>query len=95
LSYSRIAKERSKTVEYKVLPFAPDVSEAEDQHQALAAQLQTLINQQAAEGWKFVRIESTSIVTTAPAQAGCFGMLSMGGGGGSSIMRFDVAVFEK
>ena len=80
-------------MEYKVLPFAADVSEAEDQHQALAAQLQTLINQQAAEGWKFVRIESTSIVITGPAQAGCFGMLSPGQS--NTLARFDVAVFEK
>jgi allophanate hydrolase subunit 2 len=80
-------------VEYKVLPFAPDVSEAEDQHQALAAQLQALINQQAVEGWKFVRIESTNVITTAPAQAGCFGMLAPGQS--STLTRFDVAVFEK
>ena len=82
-------------MEYKVLPFAPDVSEAEDQHQALAAQLQTLINQQAAEGWKFVRLENTEMVTTTPGQAGagCFGMF--GASQSSVITRFDVAVFEK
>jgi len=83
-------------VEYKVMPFAPDVSEAEDQHVELATQLQKLINDQAAEGWRFLRIESTNVIIPAPAQAaGCFSMLSMGGGGGNTIMRFDVAVFEK
>jgi hypothetical protein len=69
------------------------VSEAEDEHQAVASQLQTLINQQAAEGWKFVRLENTEIVTTTPGQAGCFGML--GSAQSSVLTRFDVAVFEK
>ena len=82
-------------MEYKVMPFAPDVSEAEDQHVELANQLQKLINDQAVEGWRFLRIESTNVIIPAPAQAGCFSMLSMGGGGGSTMMRFDVAVFEK
>lgn len=80
-------------MEYKVLPFAADVSEAEDQHQALAAQLQTLITQQAAEGWKFVRLESINVVIAVPSQAGCFGML--GAAQGSTLTRFDLALFEK
>ncbi len=82
-------------MEYKVMPFTPDVTEAEDPHVELANQLQKLINEQATEGWKFLRIESTNVVIPAPAQAGCFSMLSMGGGGGSTLMRYDVAVFEK
>ena len=82
-------------MEYKVMPFAPDVSEAEDPHVELANQLQKLMNEQAAEGWRFLRIESTNIIVPAPAQgAGCFSMLSPAGGG-STITRFDVAVFEK
>ena len=81
-------------MEYKVMPFAPDVSEAEDQHIELANQLQKLINEQAAEGWRFLRIESSNVIVPAPAQAGCFSMLSPAGGG-STIARFDVAVFEK
>ena len=80
-------------MEYKVLPFVPDVSEAEDEHQAIADQLQTLINQQAAEGWRFVRLEKTEIISQTPGQAGCFGML--GPAQSSVITHFDVAVFEK
>jgi hypothetical protein len=69
------------------------VSEAEDEHQAVANQLQRLINQQAAEGWKFVGLEKTEMFTQTPGQAGCFGIL--GPAQSSVITHFDVAVFEK
>jgi hypothetical protein len=76
------------------MPFAPDVTEAEDPHLELANQLQKLITEQATEGWKFVRIESTNIVIPSASQGGCFSLISPAGGGGT-LTRFDVAVFEK
>ncbi len=83
-------------MEYKVVPFAPDVTEAEDPHVELANLLQKLINEQATEGWKFIRIESTNIFMPAASSGGCFSLMSpAGGGGGGTLTRFDIAVFEK
>jgi len=79
-------------LEYKVLPFAADISE-DQEIEATAGQLQTLINQQAAEGWEFVGLENTEIVITVPGQAGCF---AMGGPTQTNrVTRFDMAVFRK
>ena len=81
-------------MEYKVIPFAPDVSEAEDPHAELAKQLEKIVNEQAKDGWKFLRIESTNVIVPAAAQGGCFSLMSPAGGG-STLTRYDVAVFEK
>jgi len=79
-------------MEYKVLPFVAHV--LEDQGPEVAAgQLQTLVNQQATQGWKFLGLENTEIIITTPAKKGCFGIGATPES--SRVTRFDMAVFEK
>ncbi|WP_437671283.1 hypothetical protein [Sorangium sp. So ce131] len=54
-----------------------------------AEQLRVLINAKAAEGWRYVRLESVEIHQDGT--AGCFGI----GATPSRLIRFDMAVFEK
>jgi len=79
-------------MEYKVVPFLAHVLEDQGP-QAAARQLETLINEQATQGWKFVGLENAEIVVTTPATGGCFGIGRTPES--SRITRFDMAVFEK
>jgi len=61
---------------YKVVPFVADVKANEGVNKA-AQQLETLVNQQADEGWKYHGLETLqTLVTTpgTPGSSGCFGI---------------------
>lgn len=74
--------------QYEVVPFMARISNQEGVS-AAAEQLKGLINKHAAQGWKYVRIES--IVIDKEGTAGCFGLGSTPG----STTRFDMVVFER
>ncbi len=79
-------------MEYRVIPFVAQLLDNQGPETA-AGQLQTLINEQAAQGWKFLGLNNTEIIITTPGKKGCFGI---GGTPESSrVTRFDMAVFEK
>lgn len=62
-------------MEYKVLPFAADIMSNEGSEKA-AQQLSDLINTNASEGWKYLRMETLVTYVTTPAvegSSGCFG----------------------
>lgn len=66
-------------MKYKVIPFKADLMAGEGNTKA-AAQLEQLVNQQVADGWKYVRLESIQTVVTTPGKAsipgtnGCVGI---------------------
>jgi hypothetical protein len=62
-------------MEYKVVPFKADIMVGESESRA-AQQLADLINRNAREGWKYVRLETLATLVTTPAvpgEKGCFG----------------------
>jgi hypothetical protein len=83
---------KEKTVEYKVVPFRADIMAGEGESRA-AQQLADLINQNAQEGWVYVRLETLATSVTTPADQGCFGF----GATPASTTRTEVyaAVFSR
>jgi hypothetical protein len=79
-------------MEYIVLPFLAHTIEGRGAESA-ANQLQNLINEQAAQGWKFISLENAETIVITPANSGCFGIGATAES--SRITRFDMAVFEK
>jgi hypothetical protein len=56
---------------YKVVPFVAKITQNETTA-AVAGQLQSIINQYAAEGWEYVRLEN--VETSVAGTGGCFGI---------------------
>jgi len=85
-------------MEYKVVPFLADVMAGEGSTKA-AEQLATLINQYAAEGWKYHGLEALVTLVTTPAtpgSSGCFGFGATPGIPASTERtQVYVAVFSK
>ena len=71
---------------YKVLPFRGRVEEIDPN--AVANQLDTLINSQSALGWDFYQINSVSIMVSPGCLASLFGSPSF-------PMSYDMAIFRK
>lgn len=74
--------------QYDVVPFVAKIGNREGVG-AAAEQLRALINAKAADGWRYVRLESVEIHQDGT--AGCFGI----GATPSRLIRFDMVVFEK
>lgn len=88
-----VVNEKGGDVKYKVVPVLTNVLESEGS-QGAARQLEQLINTEAAQGWRFVSLESTEIIFTTPAvKGGCFGPASTPES--NRITRYDMAIFEK
>ena len=64
-------------MQYKVMPFKADIVSGEGPAKA-AAQLQTLVNQQAAEGWRYRDLESLETIVTTPGVPGTNGCAGIG-----------------
>lgn len=58
-------------MEYKVVPFTANITR-KDTTATVASQLQTMIQEQAASGWEYVRLES--VETNIAPELGCFGV---------------------
>lgn len=72
----------------KVLPFVPSVTDANPTHSA-AAQLQELVDEMAAEGWRFVTLTSMQTVVK---PTGC---AAFGQNNGSEMVSLQLVVFQK
>jgi len=85
-------------MEYKVVPFKADIMVGESESRA-AQQLSDLINRNAQDGWKYVRLETLATLVTTPAVPGEKGCFGYGGTPGTpaSTKRTEVyvAVFSK
>lgn len=89
---------------YKVVPFNADLMKGEGTGKA-ATQLESLINQNAAQGWSYKGLETLQTVVTTPAVAaipgtnGCAGFGATPGTPGiparRDVIEVYVAVFEK
>lgn len=75
-------------MQYKVIPFIAAISHKEGAASA-ASQLQTLITEQASQGWEYVRLES--VETFVAGSSGCFGF----GAAPSTTTSYSMAVFKK
>ena len=73
---------------YKVVPFVAQINQ-KDTTAAVAAQLQTLINEYSSQGWEYVRLEN--VETQVAPDSGCFGF---GAKPGFSTI-FKMVVFKK
>ena len=76
-------------MEYKVVPFVATIDPRNGTSDQVAKQLETLINQGAAEGWSYVRLES--VTTYVNPDEGCFGF---GGKPGYATSR-QMVVFSR
>lgn len=72
----------------KVLPFVPSVTDA-NPAQAAAAQLQELVDNMAAEGWKFISLTS---MQTSVSATGCAAMFN---NKGPETVSLQLVVFQK
>jgi hypothetical protein len=83
---------------YKVVPFRADIMAGEGSSKA-AKQLSDLINQNAQEGWKYLRLETLVTLVTTPATEGTKGCFGIGATPGfpASTSRTEVyvAVFHR
>ena len=59
-------------MEYKVLPFSAGIKSTESVGKA-AQQLSDIINEQAENGWRYLRMETLVTSVTTPGSSGCFG----------------------
>ena len=82
------ARQQGPAARYKAVPFVARIESTEDVG-AAASQLERLINKYAAEGWKYVRVESVEI--NQAGDAGCFGIGATPG----AVIRYDMVVFER
>lgn len=76
-------------MEYKVVPFVASIDANNGNSNHVAEQLESLIRNYTAQGWKYVRLESVS--TFVQPESGCFGL---GGKPGFTTNR-QMVVFEK
>lgn len=75
-------------MQYKVMPFVASVSNNQGSA-AAATQLEGLVNQNSAQGWEYVRMES--VQTVIAGTKGCFGI-----GATPAIMTvYSMVVFRK
>jgi len=85
-------------MQYKVVPFIANVKSGQGAEVA-AGQLQTLINDHAMQGWKYLRLENIEIIIHDPGTAGSKGCFGFGATSGiprsQTTTRFDMAVFVK
>lgn len=85
-------------MEYKVVPFRADIMAGEGSSKA-ANQLSALINQNAQEGWNYLRLETLVTLVTTPATEGTKGCFGFGATPGlpASTARTEVyvAVFNR
>jgi hypothetical protein len=85
-------------MQYKVVPFIANVRSGQGAEVA-ADQLQTLINDHAIQGWKFLRLENVEIIIRDPGTAGSKGCFGIGATPGltpsENTTRYDMAVFVK
>lgn len=79
-------------MQYKVVPVITHVLE-EQGVEAAANQLESLINEKAVQGWKFLSVQNIEIIVTNPGTRGCFGIGATPET--TRTTRFDMAVFEK
>jgi hypothetical protein len=79
---------RGVAVEYQVVAFDPVSNRAAGSTQ-VAAELESLIDSYAREGWEYVRLETISAVM--PGTGGCFGF----GAQPPSNIFFGMAVFRR
>ena len=81
---------------FKVFPFIARVRMGATATEAAASQLADLINQEEAEGWRYVRMENVEIHAHDLGETGCYGLGCWGNRPSStSTYRFDMVVFEK
>lgn len=74
---------------YKVIPFVASIDANKGNADHAAKQLESLINDLANQGWKYVRLES--VTTFVLPDAGCFGF----GGKPGFNTNYQMVVFEK
>lgn len=84
--------EKGEEMKYKVVPV--DVAVLEEQGlREVVRRVETVINEEAANGWDFMGLENIQIVVTDPGTKGCFGIGARPET--SRITRFDMAVFRQ
>ena len=76
-------------MKYQVIPFVPQLDHKNPSGGAAAAQLDALINKQAADGWTYVRLES--VTAWVAGDSGCFGF----GAKPSQIVSRQMIVFTR
>ena len=85
-------------MQYMVIPFVARIQTGQGAEVA-AQQLQELINEQIAGGWRYVRLENIEIIIHdpgRPGKSGCFGIGAEPSISPSQeIRRYDMVVFEK
>jgi hypothetical protein len=85
-------------VQYQVVPFTAGLKSGETSNVA-AGQLERLINEQAAAGWNYARLESIATTVVTPMVPGNNGCLGLGAVPGRPERRdsveINVAVFER
>ncbi len=85
-------------MEYSVVPFLANI-QIDDDTAVVASQLARLINEKAAGGWKYVRMESVETIINDPGKPGSSGCFGLGAEPGippsQKVTRFDLVVFEK
>lgn len=79
-------------MEYKVVPFVASITKGQGAGSA-AAQLASLINHEAAEGWQYVRMENIEINIHDPGKSGCLGFGAVPPS--NEVIRYDMVVFSK
>jgi hypothetical protein len=76
-------------MEYKVVPFIATLNQQKETTNAVANQLENLIQQFNSDGWIYIRLESVS--TYVQADPGCFGI----GGKPGYFASYQMVVFSK
>lgn len=76
-------------MEYKVVPFVASIDAKKGTSDHVAQQLEVLIKNYTAQGWKYIRLES--VTTFVQPENGCFGL---GAKPGYTTTR-QMVVFEK
>ena len=86
------ALEGEQEIKYQVVPFIANIQKGQGAQDA-ATQLQSLVSQQAAGGWRYLRLENIEINIHDPGSKGCFGFGAVPPS--QATTRYDMAVFEK
>ena len=79
-------------MQYKVVPFTANIVKGQSA-EAAAKQLAELVNQNAGQGWEYVRLENVRTIITTPAvpgtpgNAGCIGIGATSGTPGTPALH--------
>jgi hypothetical protein len=79
-------------MQYKVVPFTASIVRGQGA-EAAAQQLAELINQNAGQGWEYVRLENVRTIITTPAVPGNAGCLGIGATPGTPASHDEAVVY--